>query len=771
MKINILILASFIFTKYLSACINAEIPQIGYTDSIICDGEVVFLYIESGNLNDATDWYWYDTSCGLNLIGSGSGIFVNPSVTSTYYVRGEGGCTSPGACNSFTVIVHELPNPTIHGVDTICSGQTANIYISGSYEYIWSTGQTDSAISLNPTITTTYNVYLTDTNTQCDNTIFFDIHVAGEIQVSIFGNQLLCSGDTAQLSTPNIGSYIWSTGETTQSILIQPFTDTSYSVSVTDSNNCSGYASIDVLVNPIPTVFISGNDTICKNDFTNLLALGTNNFLWSTGAQSQSINVSPTTNTYYYVTITDDNNCSNMDSIFIVVKELPQITVSNDIEICYGESTTILALGTNQYIWSNGSTSSLVLVSPTSSTQYYVTGTDITTNCSVVDSVLITVNLLPNIQITGPSVVCSVTDFALNASGGDTYIWSNGETGNSILANSLDGSIFYVTGTDINGCLSSDSIQVSYLNGPPLFFSGLTSVCENQPTVINVSGADEYVWYNGDISENTTIITSTSSYFWVIGKDIISGCNTIDSVFIDITPNPLVNILGDSEICNGDSLLLVATGADQYNWSNGSVKDSTTVFPTSNTQIILFGIDTISGCYTFDTLNIEVGPVPSVLITVLKDTTCFDAENISLYGTPIGGVYTGNGVFGSTFIPAAADTGIHTITYTYTNSYNCSSTYAINIVVESCVGVEEINEFSNLINIFPNPASDYINIVSEINNFKAKIYNISGQLMHNMIFENSMSKTLDISKLPSGVYFIQFEYENSFHSKRVEIIH
>ncbi len=90
------------------SCINPQIPTVTVSPTSVCNGSSTTLYI-SGNLNDATNWHIYTGSCGGTLIGTTStGSFsVTPSSPSTtYFVRGEGGCVTPGSCGSVTVMVN-----------------------------------------------------------------------------------------------------------------------------------------------------------------------------------------------------------------------------------------------------------------------------------------------------------------------------------------------------------------------------------------------------------------------------------------------------------------------------------------------------------------------------------------------------------------------------------------------------------------------------------------------------------------------------------------
>ena len=89
-------------------CIEPDVPTISESPSTICAGNNSTLSVTTGNLYDAIDWEWYSGSCGGTSVGSGTSIIVSPSVTTTYFVRGEGGCATPGTCADVTVTV----NPT-----------------------------------------------------------------------------------------------------------------------------------------------------------------------------------------------------------------------------------------------------------------------------------------------------------------------------------------------------------------------------------------------------------------------------------------------------------------------------------------------------------------------------------------------------------------------------------------------------------------------------------------------------------------------------------
>ncbi len=99
------------FTGFLcetALCSNPAIPTLSTSSATNCGTQSTTLSINTGTLNDATDWQWYSGSCGGISIGSGTSVIVSPAVTTTYYARGEGGCVAPGSCGSITITVNPI---------------------------------------------------------------------------------------------------------------------------------------------------------------------------------------------------------------------------------------------------------------------------------------------------------------------------------------------------------------------------------------------------------------------------------------------------------------------------------------------------------------------------------------------------------------------------------------------------------------------------------------------------------------------------------------
>ncbi|MBW8050396.1 MAG: hypothetical protein FVQ77_08680, partial [Cytophagales bacterium] len=144
-------------------CTNPDLPTLTVASSTICDGASTTLSVSAGLLNDAASWQWYSGSCGGTPEGTGTSILISPTVTTTYYARGEGGCVTPGSCSSIAITV----NPTYDIVDapvSICDGSSIMIYgifrsVAGTYfDSLTTINGCDSVHSTVLTLDPTYNI-------------------------------------------------------------------------------------------------------------------------------------------------------------------------------------------------------------------------------------------------------------------------------------------------------------------------------------------------------------------------------------------------------------------------------------------------------------------------------------------------------------------------------------------------------------------------------------------------------------------------------------
>lgn len=259
------------------SCNDPDIPTVSGTTTI-CDGESTTLSVTAGNLNDASDWQWYEGSCGGTVVGNGTSMGVSPASTTSYFIRGEGGCVTPGTCFQIDVVVN--PTYNINETASICQGQTYT-YPDGATGTVTETHTStlttaagcDSVIVTDLTVVTSYNMNesasicdgetytfpdgATGTTAQthtsllvssggCDSTIVTTLTV--NMPYSGTANASICDGDTYTFPDGSTGT----TAQTQTSVL-------------TDVNGCDSTIVTTLTVNSVDVSVTDNAPTLVAN--------------------------------------------------------------------------------------------------------------------------------------------------------------------------------------------------------------------------------------------------------------------------------------------------------------------------------------------------------------------------------------------------------------------------------------------------------------------------------------------------------------------------
>ncbi len=392
-------------------------PQVNVTASqpSICEGESTMVSV-SGN---ADSYMW---NHGL---GSGSSYTVTPLVGTTYEVTGTTGSCETTA--SVSVVVNPTPNVTLNANQIeICEGENVVLTAGGASTYSWDNGLTGNGNvqTVSPTSTTTYEV--TGTNGNCSGTATVEVVVNPIPTVTLNASQIeICEGEDVVLTAGGASTYSWDNGLTGNGNVqtVSPTSTTTYEVTGTNGN-CSGTATVVVVVNNIPSLIINASQTnICQGTNVTLTASGATNYTWDNNlGNGSNQNVTPSATTTY--TVTGSNGlCDTQEAITIVVNNAPDVQLSaTENTICEGESTTIVANGADNYSWSPGSdlnitTGASVIASPTSTTTYSVMGSN---NCGITtETIVITVNPLPG----APVILQTGNTLSVNLQSGESAVW------------------------------------------------------------------------------------------------------------------------------------------------------------------------------------------------------------------------------------------------------------------------------------------------------------------------------------------------------------
>lgn len=212
-----------------------------------------------------------------------------------------------------------------------------------------------------------------------------------------------------------------------------------------------------------PTINISGTFSVCSGASATLQANGANSYIWSNGAASSSIVVSPTATAVYVVTGSSASlACAASKAQTVLVVPLPTVTaMRSSASICAGNSVTLSAIGALSYSWNTGAQTQVIVQTPSQPTVYSVTG--FSTLCSATSSISVGVNALPVVSaVTDNSVICKNSSVVVSALGADTYTWFNGATTSAISVSPLVATVYTVTGTNsLTSCSGTASIQLS----------------------------------------------------------------------------------------------------------------------------------------------------------------------------------------------------------------------------------------------------------------------------------------------------------------------
>ncbi|MCK5782795.1 MAG: gliding motility-associated C-terminal domain-containing protein [Flavobacteriales bacterium] len=305
-----------------------------------------------------------------------------------------------------------------------------------------------------------------------------------------------------------------------------------------------------VTINAGPTVIAAGLPTsICAGQSSTLSASGATSYTWDNGMTGSSINVSPTSTTTYTVSGTGASGCTGIDSITVTVNPLPIIIVA-DQSICGGETATLSASGANTYNWSNGSTGSSINVSPSSTSTYTVSGTDVN-SCENTASATVTVNPSPVINIvTTPDYCDSGNGTAVASGSGATapyqYNWNTSPAQNTDIADSLPAGTYTVTVSDDNACSNAASATVGTQAGFSLSSSSEAEHCDQmdgsaQVTVSNAVYPLTYSWSHNAGLNSTDATTLSSGTYTVTVSD--GQCTRIEDILVEAMDGPTAGFL------------------------------------------------------------------------------------------------------------------------------------------------------------------------------------------------------------------------------------
>jgi len=242
---------------------------------------------------------------------------------------------------------------------------------------------------------------------------------------------------------------------------------------------------------------------------------------------------------------------------------------------CEGEEVTVTASGADNYVWGNNMGTNAT-IHPTVSGNYTVTASN-EGGCTAHATAYVTINPIPDVNISGTTTICAGTTTNLIAGGAYSYVWSTGATTASINV-STEGT-YSVTGTSSAGCVQSSSVNVIVQVAPGITIEGPSVICNGTEEILTASGATEYVWNNGT-STGPTLTITTGGIYTVTGSTS-GGCASIASLTVQGKPTPSVTISGPTLVCGNTPTILTASSnlpGVEFVWMTGETGNTMTVY-------------------------------------------------------------------------------------------------------------------------------------------------------------------------------------------------
>lgn len=518
-----------------------------------CSGDSVTLTANGGS---SFNWSTGDTSQSITVYTAG---------TYSVVVGDTNGCSGSASAN---VNVAPSPNPIISppGPITLCSGDSVTLSVNTGTSWQWSNGGTFQSI----TVSTSGIYWVIASNTSCSDTsapVTVTFNAQPVVTITPSGSLSFCTGDSVILTANGGTGFSWSTGATSQSIIV--YSTGTYSVVVSNANGCTGSASVNVNVSPAPNAIISpsGPITICSGDFTTLTANAGVAWQWSNGATTQTIVV---TNPGNYWVIVSNGSCTDTStSVVVNVNSLPvaTITANGATTFCQGGAVTLTASNGNSWLWSTGVTTQSINV--VSSGNYWVIVSNGNGCSDTSATTAVIVNPLPVAYITasGPLSYCEGGSVTLTASNGSSWLWSNGVVAQTLVVTG-EGN-FYVTVTDANGCSATSASTI--VNEIPLLTAGISAngpldLCQGETVTLTAIGGTSWTWSTGATSQSITV--SNAGSYYVVASDQC-GSDTTAALTVSVTNG--LPTAGISAAQFGYTITFTdnSTGATSWSWNFG----------------------------------------------------------------------------------------------------------------------------------------------------------------------------------------------------------
>ena len=542
-------------------------PLFSLSTRDACPNEVIYCSntssLASGVIT-AINWQLDNQANSSNWNYSASSSFPGLHTIKLSLVS-DSGCT---ASTISTLIVHPAPQAQVYA-NPVCQGDTSyylSVFQSPLFVYQLDPGLSSGSATYTQAVMPvrysqagTYTAVLVVlSNYGCSDTSSFT-HNVKPVPLSPFQGSISTCGDSYLLDALNNGSVFswWPGNQITNTVLCQQ--NGKYQVTITHPNGCTRIDKVDIQLNSIVQPLLGKDTSVCGQILLNAGYPGAN-FQWNTGNTAQ--HYLATSSGTYAVTVTDQNNCTGVDTIVLLVKSIPLVNTGPDLIRCRPKNSLSLTANgnANSYIWNTGQTGTLIAVDEPG--LYWAEGSALN-GCKIRDSVLLSFLKTPFVNLGGILSACDKLHLDAK-NNGSTFLWEDGSTSATRVLNSSAKIWIRVTEPQ-SGCAIADTADV-IIHEIPVFNLGRdTSVCNNTLYILNTGSIQGTVkWTDGSSAKQLTV-ASTGLYGATITN--LGTCQYSDYVFIKKLVSPKADLgLPFRYLCGDKNLTFSCADTIALSW-------------------------------------------------------------------------------------------------------------------------------------------------------------------------------------------------------------
>lgn len=418
-----------------------------------------------------------------------------------------------------------------------------------------------------------------------------------------------------------------------------------------NQNGCQNTDSINLNWLPLPHPQFPDDTLLCFGDTLFMNVSSGASFVWKpslfiSDSSAGNPKIFPDSSISYTLNIIGNDGCFALDTLNVIVSDF-NATVSNDVFICPGDTTQLLATGGLNYLWTDSfklSNNKIAnpLAYPAKTTNFKVTISD-SLGCTKTDSILVEVSGGTFLTKSNNSILCYGDSTTLFVNGLTNVIWSptaglKTPNQNTTVAIPLDSVFYTVTGTDSNNCQNTDTVFVEVLNKIDARAGSDVNICAGDTAQIGDNFISGYVysWSPANLLTNP-LIPNPKAFNKQQTAFVVTVSNQFNCSWKDTVNVNIFNIKApdDTLICaDGSTRLNVIPQYGNppyaYKWSPGTnLSDSTSASPIlinaiSNIYTII--VTDSTGCSDTTISNIVKANKPLAEITPSYFPSCEQME-------------------------------------------------------------------------------------------------------------------------------------------------